>query len=412
VKTYGADFTFDQFAPMFRAELFDADRWADVIARSGAKYVVLVAKHHDGFALWSDPYAGKAYGRPWNSVETGPKRDIVQELSTAVRKRDMKIGLYYSFFEWFNPLWLNDKPRYVTEHMQPQLRNMITNYKPDLLWADGEWDGPDTFWKSREFLTWLFNESADRNVVVNDRWGNNCRHRHGGFYTTEFAAGMKDEPHAWEENRTTVRPLKYDADGRPLFYQWVVSRSLTLRDYYTPWELIVTLVDTVSRGGNLVLNVGPTADGRILAIQEERLAQIGDWLKVNGEAIFGTKPWRTNCQWSPGERPKIDYNHEWRVRYEVGDFAGRPEPGKASVQAFFTSKGNTLYAIVPRWPAGKLILEDVHVSKGEKVTMLGVDRPLAWKPVDGGVEIEVPPLSVDDLPCRYAYVVKVPGGAR
>jgi alpha-L-fucosidase len=288
---------------------------------------------------------------------------------------------------------------------------MITRYKPDLLWADGEWEKPDTVWKSQEFLKWLFNESPDRDVVINDRWGNNCRHRHGGFYTTEFTAGMSDGGHPWEEDRTTVRPMKYDAEGRPLFYQWVVSRELTLRDYYTPWELVLTLVDTVSRGGNLLLNIGPSADGRILAIQEERLLQIGDWLRVNGEAIYGTRPWRKSCQWSSGERAKIEYNQEWRVKYDIREIAGRSEPGRARVEAFFTSKGNTLYAIVPSWPVGKLALQDVELPKGARVMMLGVDRRLNWKSVDGGVEIEIPLLSVDELPCQYAYVINLPGAA-
>ena len=159
VKNYGADFKFEQFAPMFRAELFDADRWAEVFARSGARYVVLTAKHHDGFALWPDPIASRDYARPWNSMEVGPKRDIVKELTTAVRNRGLKMGLYYSLYEWYNPLWLNDKPRFVTEHVHPQLKEMITQYQPDLLWSDGEWEEPDTVWKSTEFLQWLFNDS-------------------------------------------------------------------------------------------------------------------------------------------------------------------------------------------------------------------------------------------------------------
>jgi alpha-L-fucosidase len=391
--------------------LFDPDRWADLFARSGAKYVVLTTKHHDGFALWPDPYSSKAYGRPWNAMEVGPKRDLVQDLTTSVRNRGMKMGLYYSFYEWFNPLWLHDKPRFVTEHMHPQLKEMISRYKPDLLWADGEWLEPDTFWKSQEFLQWLFNESPDRSIVVDDRWGNNCRLRHGGYYTTEYAAGMSDGRHPWEENRTTVRATKVDAEGRPYGYEWVINREKTLSDFYTPWELVLTLVDTVSRGGNLLLNIGATADGRILEIQEERLTQIGDWLRVNGEAIYGTRPWRKSSQWSSGVRPQVEYNQEWRVKYDIREIAGRPEPGKASVDAFFTSKGNTLYAIAPRWPAGKLVLKDVELPKGAAVTMLGMGRRLNWKPVAGGVEVEVPLLSVDDLPCQYAYVIKLPGGA-
>lgn len=408
LKNYGPDFGFEQFAPMFRAELFDAERWAEVLARSGAKYVVLTAKHHDGFSLWPDPYATKAYGHPWNAAEVGPHRDLVKELTASVRKAGMKMGLYYSFYEWFNPLWLKDRPRFVTEHMHPQLKDMISRYQPDILWADGEWLEPESFWKSREFLGWLFNESPDRNIVVNDRWGSDTRHKHGGFYTTEFTPGMSGGEHPWEENRTVVRPMRYDAEGRPLWYEWGINRRVTLRDYYTPWELIVTLVDIVSRGGNLLLNIGPTADGRIPALEEERLTEIGDWLKVNGEAIYGTKPWRKSCQWSVGDRPTVKYDQEWRERYEIREIAGRPEARKAAVEAFFTSSGNNVYAILPRWPKARLRLNDIRLPRRAAVTMLGLDRPLPWKPIPGGIEINMPQLNVDEMPCRYAYVLKLP----
>ena len=213
------------------------------------------------------------------------------------------MGLYYSFFEWYNPLWLSDRPRFVREHMQPQLRDLVTRYRPDVLWADGEWDGPESLWNSRQFLAWLFNESPASEIVVNDRWGQGCRHQHGGYYTTEFTPGMPDGRHPWEENRTITRPRAYDAEDRPLWYEWVFDRQLILADYYSPRELVLTLADTISRGGNLLSNVGPTPDGRLRVIEEERLGQIGDWLSVNGEAIFGTRPWLRSCQWSEALGP-------------------------------------------------------------------------------------------------------------
>jgi alpha-L-fucosidase len=407
VRTYGRDFQFQDFAPMFRAEAFDPDRWAAVFARSQAKYVVLTAKHHDGFCLWPSAEASRSWGRPWNAVDVGPKQDLVGELTEAVRRRGLKMGLYYSFFEWYNPLWLADRPRFVRDHVQPQLRDMVTRYRPDVLWADGEWDGPESLWKSRQFLTWLFNESPAREIVVNDRWGQGCRHKHGGFYTTEFTPGMKDGSHPWEENRTVTMPRAYDAENRPLWYDWVFNRQLTLANYYSPRELVLTLVDIVSRGGNLLLNIGPTPDGRLRVIEEERLSQIGDWLKVNGEAIFGTRPWIRSCQWSGGQRPKIAYNSEWRQKYDIAAIAGKPGEGRAAVEAFFTAKGDTLYAILPWWPSRSLVLKDVRPSGETIVTMLGLERPLRWTPLDGGFAVEIPQLSVDELPCRHAYAIKV-----
>ena len=195
----------------------------------------------------------------------------------------------------------------MAEHILPQLKDLILRYQPDILWADGEWEAPEALWHSCEFLTWLFNESPVPNIVIDDRWGQACRHKHGGFYTTEFTAGMADGTHPWEENRTVVRPRAYDSQGRPLRYDWIHNRQLSATNYYSARELVLTLLDTVSRGGNLLLNVGATADGLIPAIEEERLLQIGDWLKANGEAIYGTRPWSRRCQWSEMDNARSRY---------------------------------------------------------------------------------------------------------
>ncbi len=407
VRNYGAEFQYPDFAPMFRAELFDPEQWADVFVRSGARYVVLTAKHHDGFCLWPSAEANHSWGRPWNAGDIGPKRDLVGELTRSVRKRGLRMGLYYSFFEWFNPLWLKDRARFVAEHMQPQLKDLVTRYQPDILWADGEWDGPDTLWQSREFLAWLFNESPARGIVINDRWGQGCRHKHGGFYTTEFTPGMADGRHAWEENRTITRPRAYDQEGRPLWYEWVYDRQLTLTNYYSPRELVLTLVDTVSRGGNLILNVSPTADGRIPVIDEERLTQIGDWLRLNGEAIYGTQPWQRHCQWTDGQQPQIKYNQEWRIPYNISAIAGKPGEGKAVVEAFFTTKSDTLYAITPWWPPPEFRLKSVSATAESVVTMIGVPGQLKWRAEGPDLVVEMPKVSVDEAQCSYAYVLKI-----
>ena len=159
-KTYGANFQYPEFAPSFKAELFDPDRWADVFERSGAKYVVLTSKHHDGFALWPSADADRDWGRPWNSVTAGPHRDLLGDLTTAVRKKGVRMGFYYSLYEWYNPLWLNDKPKYVTEHMHPQFKDAVQRYKPSIIFSDGEWDLTSEQWHSPELLAWLYNDSA------------------------------------------------------------------------------------------------------------------------------------------------------------------------------------------------------------------------------------------------------------
>ncbi|HET8548778.1 MAG TPA: alpha-L-fucosidase, partial [Bryobacteraceae bacterium] len=277
-RVYGENLPYFEFAPMFRAEMFDPAQWADVFERSGAKYVVLTSKHHDGFALWPSEQANATWKRPWNSVAIGPKRDLLGDLSEAVRKRGLRMGFYYSLYEWYNPLWLSDRRRYVSEHMHPQFRDVVTRYKPAIIFSDGEWDMPSENWRSPELLAWLFNESVVRDeVVINDRWGKETRHNHGGYYTTEYTAGLENTAKPWEESRGMAHSYGY-------------NRAERAGDYRSEREMILMLVDLVSRGGNLLLDIGPTADGRIPVIMQDRLIDMGRWLKVNGDAIYGTRP--------------------------------------------------------------------------------------------------------------------------
>ncbi len=251
-KTYGADFPYQDFAPQFRAELFDPDHWADVFARSGAKYVVLTSKHHEGFALWPSKEASATWGRPWNAVEIGPKRDVLGDLTDAVRRKGLRMGFYYSLYEWYNPLWLYDKPRYVREHMFPQFKDLVTRYKPSVIFSDGEWELTSAEWHSPELLAWLFNESPVKDeVVIDDRWGSDTRHKHGGYWTTEYTAGMSGIDHPWEESR-----------GMGVSYGY--NRAERLEDYHTGRELVIILVDTSAAAATCcsISDRRPTAPSR------------------------------------------------------------------------------------------------------------------------------------------------------
>lgn len=282
-RNFRPGFTYQEFAKDFTAENFNANEWTDLFKASGAKYVVLTSKHHDGYTLWPSQYSFS-----WNSMDVGPHRDIIDELATAIKKHsDLRFGLYHSLYEWYNPMYLADKKSgfksadFVDKKIIPEMVELVKKYEPQIIWSDGEWEASDTYWRSKEFLAWLFNSSPVRDtVIVNDRWGQNTLGKHGSFYTVadRYNPGVL-QSHKWE-NAMTI-----DSES------WGYRPDAPLAAYINTNDLIKQLVSTVSCGGNLLLNVGPSKDGRINPIFEERLREMGKWLDVNGEAIYNTKPW-------------------------------------------------------------------------------------------------------------------------
>jgi alpha-L-fucosidase len=386
-RTYGEDFEYRDFAPMFTAELFDPGFWADLFAESGARYVVLTSKHHDGFCLWP---TRSPFKTNWNSMDVGPKRDLVGELTEAVRARDLRMGLYYSLIEWetnrtgrtpsgrFIPQEAMDRygipiDRYVDDHVIPQLKELVTAYQPAVIFADaGEWDEDETFWKTKDFLAWLYNNAPNKDeVVVNDRWAKGMPGRHGDYFSSEYqdAEGI-DAGHPWEESRGMGRSYGY-------------NRAENIDHYRTSQELVHELIDVVSRGGNLLLNIGPTADGRIPVIMQQRLRDIGSWLAINGEAIFETRPWLE---------------------------AGERDAGESDAPAVrYTRNGADLYAHFLEWPEGDVRIEGLTPGDELGVTLLGYDGPVAWH-AEGSTVVFTPPLmSPSQVPNPYAYVFKISG---
>ncbi len=394
LNKYGKDFTYYQFAPMFKAELYDPDAWADLFVNAGAKYIVLTSKHHEGYCLWPNKEANDR-GFRWNSMEIGPHRDLVGELEQAIRKTDIKFGLYYSLYEWYHPLWIYDKDKFVSEHLFPQFKDLIEKYKPDIIWPDGEWSMTYDKWRSPELLAWLFNESSVANtIVINDRWGKGLRQKHGGYYTTEYEATAEfDKP--WEE-------------CRGMGFSFGYNKAEDLEDYNSPQTLILMLVDIVSHGGNLLLDIGPDANGKIPVIMQERLLQMGKWLKVNGDAIYGTKKWEQPVQWSEGDR-----NYKPEQHYLGGDIVLKqtinPDPGYAVKKLFFTQKDDALYVISPKWPEGKLIVKGVKAASQSIITILGQESSLKWENRGKDLIIEIPPKSNFNFSPEeeYAYVFKI-----
>lgn len=359
---YGPRFTYPEFAPMFKAALFNPAQWADICKNAGAQYVVLTSKHHDGFALWPS-----AQSWNWNAVDVGPHRDLAGDLSEAVKAKGLHMGFYYSLYEWFNPLYKADINKYVSEHMLPQLKDLVLRYKPDIIWPDGEWEYPSDTWRSTEFLAWLYNESpVKKSVVVNDRWGKETRGRHGGYYTTEYDivhnenAGSKKFDHPWEECRGIGGSFGY-------------NRNESLGDYETSDALIYMLVQKVARGGNLLLDIGPDADGAIPVIMQQRLADLGAWLRANGEAIYGTTP-------------------------------GPQVSGK---DIFVTQKNRDIYLILTAAQDKPVSLGLAHAPL--KAVLLGADKKLTYS-FSRGTCVISPVNMYPNLPSGgYAWVIKLEG---
>ncbi|GFT63873.1 alpha-L-fucosidase [Nephila pilipes] len=368
-KNFKPGFSYPEFGPQFTAEFYDPEKWAEIFQASGAKYVVLTSKHHEGFTLWPSKVSWN-----WNAKDIGAKRDLLGDLANAIRnKTDIHFGVYHSMFEWFHPLYILDKKNgyktqyFVDSKALPELFELVNTYEPEVIWSDGDWEAPDTYWKSKEFLAWLYNESPVKDIiVVNDRWGANIPCHHGGYYTCSDRYNPKTlQAHKWENAMTLDKG------------SWGFRRNVDLSGFLTAEELITTLAETVSCGGNLLINVGPTSDGRIIPLFEERLRQFGSWMKVNGESIYGSSPWTAqNDTLTPG--------------------------------VWYTSKGKNVYAIVLNWPKNNILqLGSLQLDPEDEIYMLGVSSPLEFTQRKKILSVTFPYLAPNKLPNMYAWVLKV-----
>ncbi|HBN07075.1 MAG TPA: hypothetical protein DD434_15020, partial [Bacteroidales bacterium] len=275
-RVFGENFKYEDYKDLFKAELFDADAWATLFKRSGAKYVIFTTKHHDGYCMWNSKYA-----KNWNSMETAPKRDFCQELSDEVRKKGMEMGFYYSLTEWTNPLyrWTVDTNKsieeYAQKHLIPQFKELVDKYKPTLIFSDGDWDHSYKELHSDELVDYYYKVVGEK-AIVNDRFGKGFNH---GFLTPEYSAGIIESNRPWAECRGIGRSFG-------------LNRNEDLSSYKTSEEIIQHFVQLVAGGGGLTLNVGPGADGQIPLLQQERLLDLGKWLSQNGDAIYGSKPYK------------------------------------------------------------------------------------------------------------------------
>jgi len=270
--------------------------------------------------------------------------------------------------------FLNTPEIYIQEIMLRQMLDLINTFKPSVLWGDGCLAYPSYFCDTPNFLKWLFNESpvCDK-IVINDRFGNETLWKHGGFFVSEL--GWPDPAgfggHKWEECKGMSWSFGY-------------NRMENATDYWNVSRLVQRLVWVVAHGGNYLLNVGPTADGRIPVIMQNNLLGMGAWLKVNGEAIYNTIPWRQSNE-TTGTSPSF------LVFYTLSSITK-----------------TTLYALSYRWPGALLTLLAPKVSAETEITYLGYNGPPLKYTVDGsGLHIVTPVIHPDDYPSRDVYVFKL-----
>jgi len=400
-------FGYKDFIPMFKAEKFNADEWADLFQKSGARFAGPVAEHHDGFAMWDTKWD------EWNSAKMGPMRDVVGELSKAIKKRGMKfVTAFHHAENWFFfPTW--DKrydcgdPRYsglygpihergalpdkaFLDQWKGKIVEVIDKYGPDFIWFDfGLQMVPDSY--KLDVLAYYYNTAAEqkKEVVVTYK-----------THDIPPGAGLLD--------------LELGQEADLTYYEWITDSSV---DSIGAWgyvrgagfktldNLIDNLVDRVSKNGYLLLNVGPKPDGTIPDVAKERLLGMGKWLQVNGEAIYGTTPWEV-----AGEGPtRLEQPRGTGVR----GFTERRYLRYTAEDIRFTVKDNNLYATALDWPGGKVLIKSLvpqgrtwtglYPSEIISITMLGDDKPLKWEMTKEGLSIETPKTK----PCDCAYVFKI-----
>lgn len=259
---------FDDFIPGLTLEQWDAGAVAQLARDAGMQYLVPVTKHHDGYCWWDTAFTDRT------SVRLGPKRDVIAELADASRAHDLVFGLYYSLLDWGHPDYPS-RERYVDAFMRPQLAELVERFQPQLLWGDGHWGHNGDWWRADRIVEDYYAATAAAGVegCVNDRFGA----RHADYAVYEYDVPDFIPTGAWEL-------------CRGLSYSFCFNRAEHDDDHLTAPEVVAMLTEVVAKGGNLLLNVGPKADGTIPDIQARVLRDAGAWVNAHDGAINGSRP--------------------------------------------------------------------------------------------------------------------------
>ncbi len=401
-ETYGplSEFGYKDFIPMFTAEKFNADEWADLFQKAGAQFAGPVAEHADGFAMWDSKVT------KWNAAKMGPKRDVVGELSKAIRKRDMKFITTFHHhwkFAWY-PTWDEDtdasNPKYedlygpkvpkgnftfnptvlpdekFSREWLAKTKEVVDKYKPDLIYFDNKLHIiPEKYRK--EFLSYYYNSAKENKQEVV------CTYK---FEDMAKGTAVLD----LERSRMSeTQPFPWMTDDSIDWGSWChVSKP----DYKSTNRIIDFLIDVVSKNGCLLLNITPKSNGEIPDSVKERLLKIGDWLHVNGEGIYGTRPWKIY-----GEGP---------TNIVEGHLKERENPDHVSEDIRFTTRDDILYAFtldIPTEPVKIKSLAGNSRYKVKSISLLGSDIPVTWEQTKNELLIQPP----KEIPCDYAVTFKI-----
>ena len=410
LATYGplTQFGYKDFIPRFTAQKFDAEKWAALFQEAGAKYVVPVFEHHDGFAMYDSGLSD------WTAVKMGPRRDVYGELAKAVRARGLHLGasshrIEHNFFldggrkldsdvndpqyaAFYGPAhaWLQSKTSllddwtYVSEaYLDDWLARdteIVEKYDPDIFYFDWWIGQPSARSHVAKFASFYYNHGAAEGKVPVINYKDNAMEQHSAVLDIERG------------QLAGIRPLYWQTDTSISVKSWGYIEN----DEFKPAETILhQLVDIVSKNGNLLVNIGPRSDGTIPEQTQATLREVGAWLKVNGEAIYATRPWTKFGEGPTGVIAGAFHDTETKP-YAPEDFR-------------FTTKGNSLYAIEMAWPqSGEAVIHSLSEAglDGQTIAavrLLGSTAPVKYEVRADGLHIRLPAQKVGD----HAYVFKI-----